>query len=60
MLAYWQEINRQDLVKFGVDLEHITNFAGFRIISIYHHTTKHLLLFKFYIPINNKNTKGGI
>ena len=33
----WQEINRQDFVKFGVDLEHIINFAGFRIISINRH-----------------------
>ena len=32
---YWQEINRQDSVKFGIDLEHITNFAGLRTISIY-------------------------
>ena len=30
---FWQEINRQDLVKFWVDLEHIITFAGFWIIS---------------------------
>jgi hypothetical protein len=25
---YWQEINRQESVKFGANLEHIINFAG--------------------------------
>ena len=32
---YWQEIYRHGYVKFKVNLEHIINFAGFRIISIY-------------------------
>ena len=31
----WQEIIRRESVKFGADLEHIINFAGLRIISIY-------------------------
>jgi len=32
---YWQEIVRRESVRFRADLEHIINFAGFRIISIY-------------------------
>ena len=30
---FWQEINRQKLVKFGVDLEHIINLAKVRILN---------------------------
>jgi hypothetical protein len=32
---YWQEIVRWHSVKFEANLEHIINFAGLRIISIY-------------------------
>jgi len=32
---YWQEINRQDSVKFGVDLEHIINLVEVKRISMY-------------------------
>ena len=34
-LWYWQEICRREAAKFGANLEHIFNFAGLRIISIY-------------------------
>jgi hypothetical protein len=53
----WQEINLQDLVKFGIDLEHIINFAGLRIIQFICIATQSS--FKLDKITNNMISKSG-
>jgi hypothetical protein len=36
---FWQEIVRWVSAKFGADLEHIINFIGFSILSMYANLT---------------------